>query len=64
MIVDGRLSEQVRDLFGTSSLEEAVDHALREVLCRDARSREVEALARMEGLDLSDEQVMARCWRQ
>ncbi|WP_419939232.1 hypothetical protein [Candidatus Palauibacter sp.] len=62
--VDGGLVEQVRELLETASLEETVDYALRQVVRRDARRREIEALVRMEGLDLSDEQVMAGCWRQ
>ncbi|WP_419933902.1 hypothetical protein [Candidatus Palauibacter sp.] len=61
--VDGGLIEQVRDLLQVSSLDETVDYALREVLRRDARSREIEALVGMDGLDLSDEYVMARAWR-
>lgn len=35
----------------------------REVINKDARRQEIQALAEMDGLDLSDPEVMARAWR-
>lgn len=61
--VDDLLLEQVRDVLGTSSIKDTIDHALREVLRAEARRREIRALAAMEGLDLADETVMAKAWR-
>jgi Arc/MetJ family transcription regulator len=61
--VDDLLLEQVRDVLGTSSIKETIDGALREVMRAEARRREIRALAVMEGLDLADEQVMAKAWR-
>ncbi len=61
--VDDRLLEQVRDVLGTSSIKETIDRALREVVRAEARRREIRALAAMDGLDLADEQVMAKAWR-
>lgn len=61
--VDDRLLEQVRDVLGTSSIKETIDGALREVMRGEARRREIEALSAMDGLDLADEQVMAKAWR-
>ena len=61
--VDDRLLGQVRDLLGTSSIKETIDGALREVVRAEARRREIRALAVMDGLDLTDEKVMARAWR-
>lgn len=61
--VDDLLLEQVRDVLGTSSIKETIDGALREVMRAEARRREIRALAVMEGLDLADEQVMAKSWR-
>ena len=61
--VDDLLLEQVRDVLGTSSIKETIDGALREVMRGEARRREIEALSAMDGLDLADEQVMAKAWR-
>lgn len=61
--IDDGLIEQVRILLGTSSIKETIDSALREVLRREARRQEIEALARMDGLELSNEKVMAGAWR-
>ena len=61
--VDDLLLEQVRDVLGTSSIKETINGALREVMRAEARRREIRALAVMEGLDLADEQVMAKAWR-
>ena len=61
--VDDHLLDQVRNVLGTSSIKETIDGALREVMRAEARRREIEALAVMEGLDLADEKVMAKAWR-
>ncbi len=61
--IDDRLLEQVRDVLGTSSIKATIDGALREVMRAEARRREIEALAGMDGLDLADEKVMAKAWR-
>ncbi len=61
--IDDKLIEQVRVLLGTSSIKETIDSALREILRREARRQEIEALVNMDGLELSDENVMASAWR-
>lgn len=61
--IDDRLIEQVRILLGTSSIKETIDSALREVLRREARRQEIEALVTMDGFELSNEKVMAGAWR-
>ncbi len=61
--VDHALIEKVRGLLGTSSIKETIDGALREVLRSEARRQEIAALKSMEGLDLSNEEVMAGAWR-
>lgn len=53
----------MRILLGTSSIKETIDSALREVLRREARREEIEALMTMDGLELSNEKVMAGAWR-
>ncbi len=61
--IDDHLIEQVQSVLGTSSIKETIDSALREVLRADARRREIRALAEMDGMDLSDKDVMAKAWR-
>ena len=61
--VDHALIEEVRGLLGTSSIKETIDGALREVLRSEARRQEIAALKNMEGLDLSNGEVMAGAWR-
>lgn len=61
--IDDGLIEQVRILLGTSSIKETIDSALREVLRWEARCQEIEALVTMDGLELSNEKVMAGAWR-
>ena len=61
--IDDKLIDQVRVLLGTSSIKETIDSALREILRREARRQEIEALVNMDGLELSDENVMASAWR-
>ena len=60
--IDDRLIEQARNLLGTKSINETVDRALLEVVRNKARREEIRALVEMDGLDLSDEQVMAEAW--
>ena len=61
--IDDDLVGRVRALLGTSSIKETIHEALLEVERRVARREEIRALAEMEGLDLDDEQLMARAWR-
>ncbi len=63
MDIDERLIEQAKSLLGTASIKETIDSALREVVRTDARRQEIRALAEMDGLDLSDGEVMAKAWR-
>lgn len=61
--IDDRLVTEARRVLGTSSIKETIDRALREILRRDARREEIRALAAMDGLDLANENVMAKAWR-
>ena len=63
VIIDDRLLEQVRGLLGTASIRETIDRALREILRAEARRQEIAALSEMDGLDLANEEIMARAWR-
>lgn len=61
--IDDRLIAEARRVLGTASIKETIDSALREIVRKEARQQEVQALAAMEGLDLADEGVMAKAWR-
>ena len=61
--IDERLIEQAKGLLGTASIKETINGALREVVRRDVRRQEIRALTEMDGLDLSDGEVMAKAWR-
>ena len=61
--IDNDLMEQARSVLGTSSIKATIDAALREVLRAEARRQEIRALSRMDGLDLANEDVMAKAWR-
>ena len=63
VIIDDRLLEQVRSLLGTASIRDTIDRALREILRIEARRQEIAALSEMDGLDLANEEVMAKAWR-
>ena len=57
------LLERARELFGTSSIKQTIDTALREALRAETRRQEVRVLEEMDGLDLSNDAVMAKAWR-
>ena len=63
VIIDDRLLEQVRSLLGTASIRDTIDRALREILRVEARRQETAVLSEMDGLDLANEEVMAKAWR-
>ena len=56
--IDVGLLDRVRSALGTSTIKETVEEAFLEVLRERARRDEVDALARMRGMDLDDPQVM------
>ncbi len=53
----------VQRVLSTATLEETIEQAFREVLKVEARREEVEALANMRGMDLSNEKIMSGAWR-
>ena len=61
--IDDELVARVRILLDTSSMKETIHQALLEVERGEARRQEIRALVEMDGLDLGDEEVMARAWR-
>ena len=63
VVIDDSLLEQVQDLLGTRSIRDTIDTALREIVRNEARRQEIAALSEMDGLDLANEEIMARAWR-
>lgn len=63
VVIDDSLLEQAQDLLGTRSIRDTIDTALREIVRNEARRQEIAALSEMDGLDLANEEIMARAWR-
>ena len=61
--LDERLIQEARRVLGTSSVGETIYAALREVPSAAARRQEVRVLAEMDGMDLTNKEVMAKAWR-
>ena len=61
--IDADLLEQARALLGASSIRETIDRALGQVVQAAARREEIDALAKMDGLGLADEEIMSNAWR-
>ena len=57
------LLSAVQRVLATATIKDTIEGAFREVLRVEARRAEVEALAAMQGSDLSDPEVMAKAWR-
>ncbi|MYF78003.1 MAG: type II toxin-antitoxin system VapB family antitoxin [Acidobacteria bacterium] len=62
--IDDRLIAEARRVLGTSSIQDTIQCALREVVQEEARREEIRALTTMDCLDLADERVMAKAWRR
>ncbi len=61
--IDEELLASVRRVLSTATLKDTIEEAFREVLRAEARREEVLALSEMQGMDLSDGEVMAGAWR-
>ncbi len=61
--LDEDLLAQARQVLGTTTTTETIHAALAEVVARRGRERLFERLRTQDGIDLSDEAVMARAWR-
>ncbi len=61
--INEELLAAARRILGTKTLKDTIEGALREVAKVEARRLEVDAMTRMEGLDLADAEVMAGAWR-
>jgi Arc/MetJ family transcription regulator len=61
--IDEDLLEAAKRILETTTVKDTVEEAFREVARMEARRREVDALTRMDGLDLANPDVMAGAWR-
>jgi Arc/MetJ family transcription regulator len=61
--INEELLAAVQRVLSTPTLKETIDAAFREILRYAARREEVEALSTMDGMDLSNPDVMAGAWR-
>jgi len=64
VVIDEELLEAVQEVLATRTIRETIERAFREILREQARREEIEALTAMHGMELNDDEVMARAWRQ
>ncbi len=64
VVINEDLLAAVREILDTTTLKETIEQAFLEILRATARREEIEALSEMSGMDLADDQVMAKAWRQ
>ncbi len=60
--IDDELLRKAREVLETATMKDTVNGALAEIVDADLRRRHAARLARMEGLDLDDEEVMRGAW--
>jgi Arc/MetJ family transcription regulator len=63
VLIDQDLLSAVQGVLETKTIKDTIEKAFVEVLRSRAQREEVEALTRMNGLDLANEEVMERAWR-
>jgi len=61
--IDDELLAQATKILGASTMKEAVNRSLEEIVRVDLRRRHADRLTAMDGLDLDDDGVMSRAWR-
>ena len=61
--INQELLVAVQRVLSTTTIKDTVEQAFREVLRAEARREEVEALAGMNGMDVSVPAVMSGAWR-
>lgn len=61
--INEELLASVQRVLSTTTIKDTIEEAFREVLRAEARREEVDALAAMSGLDLSDSALMTGAWR-
>jgi len=61
--IDDELLAQATEILGASTMKEAVNRSLEEVVLAARRRRHADRLASMRNLDLATPAVMAGAWR-
>jgi len=61
--INEELLVAVQRVLSTATIKDTIEEAFREILRAEARREEVEALATLGGLDLSNPAIMAGAWR-
>ena len=61
--INEELLAQVQTVLSTTTINETIEEAFREVLRAGTRREEIEALSTMSGMDLADQDVMSGAWR-
>lgn len=61
--IDESLLDEATEILGASTMKEAVNRSLEEVVRSARRRRHAERLGSMRDLDLADAEVMAAAWR-
>lgn len=61
--IDDELLDEATDILGASTMKEAVNRSLEEIVLAGRRRRHADRLATMGDLDLADPEVMAGAWR-
>ena len=63
LAIDERKYAEVKAVLGTTTLKDTVDRSFDEVLVRAARTRSIERLRNMDGIDLDKRSVVEKAWR-
>lgn len=61
--IDDALLAEATQILGASTMKDAVNHSLEEVVLAARRRRHADRLTTMRGLDLDDPEVMSGAWR-
>ena len=61
--INVELLQEAQRILRTATLRETIEQAFRQILKAEARREEIEALAKMRGMELDDPEVMAGAWR-
>lgn len=61
--IDDELLDEATEILGASTMKEAVNRSLEEVVLAGRRRRHADRLTTMHELDLADPEVMAGAWR-
>ena len=61
--IDGALLDEATRILGASTMKEAVNRSLEEVVLAARRRRHADRLSELRDLDLADPEVMAGAWR-